>query len=147
MSSYFCHGDFFAYGRLWMGLIRPRTCYVYGKQLLTVRLLALLAPLVQSLDRALPYVPLSGTHRLAATSALIFIFVALWHDLSPRLLGWGWLAVLFILPEIMAGKALPPSMVRASFLQSLTVREVGERVISDLGSLFSICSLDRWRCH
>ncbi len=62
------------------------------------------------------YVPLGGTHRLAATSVLIFTFVALWHDLSPRLLAWGWLAALFILPEIIARKALPPSMVRVSFL-------------------------------
>ena len=58
------------------------------------------------------YIPLGGTHRLVATSVLIFTFVALWHDLSPRLLAWGWLVVLFILPEVMARKALPPSMVR-----------------------------------
>jgi len=58
------------------------------------------------------YVPLGGTHRLAATSILIFTFVALWHDLSPRLLAWGWLAALFILPEVMARKVLPPSLVR-----------------------------------
>ncbi|KAI0293499.1 MBOAT, membrane-bound O-acyltransferase family-domain-containing protein [Multifurca ochricompacta] len=45
------------------------------------------------------YIPLGGTRRLAATSVLIFTFVALWHDLSPRLLAWGWLAALFILPE------------------------------------------------
>ncbi|KAH9991748.1 MBOAT-domain-containing protein [Russula vinacea] len=55
------------------------------------------------------YVPLGGTHRLVATSVLIFTFVALWHDLSPRLLAWGWLAALFILPEVMARRALPPS--------------------------------------
>ena len=59
------------------------------------------------------YIPLGGTHRLVATSVLIFTFVALWHDLSPRLLAWGWLVVLFILPEIMARKVLPPSTVRA----------------------------------
>jgi D-alanyl-lipoteichoic acid acyltransferase DltB (MBOAT superfamily) len=62
------------------------------------------------------YIPLGGTRRLAATSILVFTFVALWHDLSPRLLAWGWLAALFILPEIAARKALPPSMVRACAL-------------------------------
>jgi len=56
------------------------------------------------------YIPLGGTHRLVATSVLIFTFVALWHDLSPRLLAWGWLVVLFILPEVVARKALPPSI-------------------------------------
>ncbi|KAI9453325.1 MBOAT, membrane-bound O-acyltransferase family-domain-containing protein [Lactarius psammicola] len=56
------------------------------------------------------YIPLGGTRRLAATSILVFTFVALWHDLSPRLLAWGWLAALFILPEVAARKALPPSL-------------------------------------
>jgi len=56
------------------------------------------------------YIPLGGMHRLVATSVLIFTFVALWHDLSPRLLAWGWLVALFILPEVMARKAFPPSM-------------------------------------
>jgi D-alanyl-lipoteichoic acid acyltransferase DltB (MBOAT superfamily) len=59
------------------------------------------------------YIPLGGTHRLVATSVLIFTFVALWHDLSPRLLAWGWLVVIFILPEVMARKSFPPSLVRA----------------------------------
>jgi hypothetical protein len=59
------------------------------------------------------YIPLGGTRRLAATSVLVFTFVALWHDLSPRLLAWGWLAALFILPEVVAKKAVPPSLVRA----------------------------------
>ncbi|KAH9955917.1 MBOAT, membrane-bound O-acyltransferase family-domain-containing protein [Russula dissimulans] len=56
------------------------------------------------------YIPLGGTHRLVATSVLVFTFVALWHDLSPRLLAWGWLAALFILPEVIARRALPSSM-------------------------------------
>ena len=59
------------------------------------------------------YIPLGGSRRLAATSILIFTFVALWHDLSPRLLAWGWLAALFILPEVVAKKTFPPSLVRA----------------------------------
>ena len=58
------------------------------------------------------YIPLGGARRLAATSILIFTFVALWHDLSPRLLAWGWLAALFILPEVVAKKTFPPSLVR-----------------------------------
>lgn len=38
----------------------------------------------------------------------MFTFVALWHDLSFRLLAWGWLVTLFILPEI-AARALVPA--------------------------------------
>ncbi|KAI0247695.1 MBOAT-domain-containing protein [Lactifluus subvellereus] len=56
------------------------------------------------------YIPLGGTHRLVATSVLIFTFVALWHDLSPRLLAWGWLAAILIFPEVMAKRTLPPSL-------------------------------------
>ena len=33
---------------------------------------------------------------------LVFTFVALWHDLSFKLLAWGWLVSLFILPELVA---------------------------------------------
>jgi protein-cysteine N-palmitoyltransferase HHAT len=67
------------------------------------------------------YIPLGGMHRLVATSVLIFTFVALWHDLSPRLLAWGWLVALFILPEVMARKAFPPSMVRAPLFTRYSV--------------------------
>jgi D-alanyl-lipoteichoic acid acyltransferase DltB (MBOAT superfamily) len=58
------------------------------------------------------YVPLGGMHQLVATSVLIFTFVAIWHDLRPRILRWGWLAALFILPEVMARRALLPSILR-----------------------------------
>lgn len=33
---------------------------------------------------------------------VVFTFVALWHDLSFKLLAWGWMIVLFILPELIA---------------------------------------------
>ncbi|THH33470.1 hypothetical protein EUX98_g722 [Antrodiella citrinella] len=39
---------------------------------------------------------------------LVFTFVALWHDLSFKLLTWGWLISLFFLPEILARYLLPP---------------------------------------
>ncbi|KAH9029882.1 hypothetical protein EDB85DRAFT_2074429 [Lactarius pseudohatsudake] len=50
--------------------------------------------------------------RPAATSILVFTFVALCHDLSPRLSAWGWLAALFILPEVAARKSFPPGGTR-----------------------------------
>ncbi|PVU96417.1 hypothetical protein BB561_001198 [Smittium simulii] len=36
--------------------------------------------------------------------AIIFVFVALWHDLSLNLLAWAWLIVLIFIPEILAAK-------------------------------------------
>lgn len=104
---------------------------MYGKQLLYVRFLAKLAPFVQSMDSAVIrfpspsnhplmggryiYVPLGGTKNVVIATTLIFTFVALWHDLSFRLLAWGWLVSVFILPELLAATLLPQSRVRFHF--------------------------------
>jgi D-alanyl-lipoteichoic acid acyltransferase DltB (MBOAT superfamily) len=40
-------------------------------------------------------------------TTMVFTFVALWHDLSFKLLAWGWLVSLFIVPELV-GRALVP---------------------------------------
>jgi D-alanyl-lipoteichoic acid acyltransferase DltB (MBOAT superfamily) len=55
------------------------------------------------------YIPLGGSKNIAISTALIFTFVALWHDLSFRLLAWGWLVSLFIAPELVASYLLPTS--------------------------------------
>ncbi|KAJ9110167.1 hypothetical protein QFC20_003019 [Naganishia adeliensis] len=55
------------------------------------------------------YVPLGGSNNIVLATTLVFTFVALWHDLSFRLLAWGWLVSLFILPEIIGRKMLPVS--------------------------------------
>ncbi|WVO15491.1 hypothetical protein L204_103149 [Cryptococcus depauperatus] len=48
------------------------------------------------------YVPIGGSKNVIAATVLSFTFVALWHDLSLKLLAWGWLVSLFIVPEILA---------------------------------------------
>lgn len=61
------------------------------------------------------YVPLGGssyrnwraTLKSIVTYLLVFTFVALWHDIKLRLLIWGWLIVLFMLPEWTAGALFP----------------------------------------
>ncbi|KAL8719804.1 MAG: hypothetical protein Q9225_003239 [Loekoesia sp. 1 TL-2023] len=64
------------------------------------------------------YIPLGGsggpgTHgrlgkaRAVANMLVVFTFVALWHDIQLRLLIWGWLITLFVLPEVLAGYAFP----------------------------------------
>ncbi|KAI0077283.1 MBOAT-domain-containing protein [Panus rudis PR-1116 ss-1] len=55
------------------------------------------------------YIPLGGTGNVVFTTLLVFTFVALWHDLSFKLLAWGWLVSLFILPELIAQYLLPAS--------------------------------------
>jgi D-alanyl-lipoteichoic acid acyltransferase DltB (MBOAT superfamily) len=61
------------------------------------------------------FMPLGGsstrtwrsTVMTAVNYALIFMFVALWHDISLNLLIWGWLIVLFMMPEVIAGYLFP----------------------------------------
>ncbi|EPY49659.1 membrane bound O-acyltransferase [Schizosaccharomyces cryophilus OY26] len=51
------------------------------------------------------YIPIGGKKYPILNSFLIFTFVALWHDVSWELFFWGWLIVLFILPERLCSYA------------------------------------------
>lgn len=57
------------------------------------------------------YIPLGGSRGSKARAILnflaVFTFVALWHDINLRLLVWGWLITLFVLPEVLATMAFP----------------------------------------
>lgn len=48
------------------------------------------------------YIPLGGAKYMAWNIWPVFTFVALWHDIELKLLAWGWLICLFLLPEIIA---------------------------------------------
>ncbi|KAF9554748.1 MBOAT-domain-containing protein [Agrocybe pediades] len=54
------------------------------------------------------YIPMGGAKNVFVNTVLVFSFVALWHDLTFRLLAWGWLVSLFVVPEIIASILLPP---------------------------------------
>jgi protein-cysteine N-palmitoyltransferase HHAT len=69
------------------------------------------------------YVPLGGNRRRALVIWPIFLFVALWHDLEFRLLGWAWLICLAFLPE-MAIKALGASARFDQVRESMWFRAV-----------------------
>lgn len=69
-----------------------------------------LLTLVPTVDRYL-YIPVGGAKRRILATLLVFTFVALWHDLSFKLLAWGWLISLFVLPELAATKLLPEARV------------------------------------
>jgi len=55
------------------------------------------------------YVPLGGSKNVILNTVLVFSFVALWHDLTFRLLAWGWLVSLFVIPELAASYLLSAS--------------------------------------
>ncbi|CCE65048.1 hypothetical protein TPHA_0J02280 [Tetrapisispora phaffii CBS 4417] len=46
------------------------------------------------------YIPLGGSNNRILTTLTVFSFVAIWHDIQLKLLLWGWLIVLFLLPEL-----------------------------------------------
>lgn len=61
------------------------------------------------------YIPLGGSSskdwvsiaRSIMNYIAVFTFVALWHDINLNLLIWGWLIVLFMLPEVIGGLLFP----------------------------------------
>ncbi|KAK0569756.1 glycerol transporter [Tilletia horrida] len=53
------------------------------------------------------YIPVGGASQAVPATLLVFTFVALWHDLSLKLLAWGWLVTLFIVPELTARWLVP----------------------------------------
>lgn len=65
------------------------------------------------------YIPLGGKKYYALNIFPIFTFVAglfslisVWHDIQLRMLYWGWLIALFILPEIIAIKVFCTTRMR-----------------------------------
>ncbi|KAI8990183.1 MBOAT, membrane-bound O-acyltransferase family-domain-containing protein [Pilobolus umbonatus] len=50
------------------------------------------------------YIPLGGSKYFIFSMWVVFTFVALWHDIELKLLAWGWLICLFLMPEIIASR-------------------------------------------
>ncbi|QLL30336.1 hypothetical protein HG536_0A01530 [Torulaspora globosa] len=48
------------------------------------------------------YIQLGGSKNRILSSLAVFSFVAIWHDIQLKLLLWGWLIVIFLLPELFA---------------------------------------------
>lgn len=84
------------------------------------------------------FVPLGGSKikgkfggvRAVLNYIAVFTFVALWHDISLTLLIWGWLIVLFMLPEVIAGYLFP----RKRWLNHLTVY----RILCGIGAVGNV---------
>ncbi|KAI8141260.1 glycerol uptake protein 1 [Fennellomyces sp. T-0311] len=50
------------------------------------------------------FIPLGGSKYMAYNMWVVFTFVALWHDIELKLLAWGWLICLFLMPELIASR-------------------------------------------
>ncbi|KAF2685766.1 glycerol:H+ symporter-like protein [Lentithecium fluviatile CBS 122367] len=48
-----------------------------------------------------------GKARTVLNYLTVFSFIAIWHDIQLRLLMWGWLVTLFVLPEVLASYIFP----------------------------------------
>ena len=71
-----------------------------------------------------------GTVRSLLNMLAVFTFVALWHDIQLRLLIWGWLVTLFVLPEVLAGYLFPK--------RKWQTRENAYRVICGVGAVGNV---------
>ncbi|CAI9636182.1 mboat-domain-containing protein [Alternaria burnsii] len=68
------------------------------------------------------YIPLGGNRgegmwgkaRSIGNYLAVFTFIAIWHDIQLRLLMWGWLVTLFVLPEIVASYIFPARKWKSS---------------------------------
>jgi len=50
------------------------------------------------------YIPLGGNKSPILNNAFVFSFVAIWHDISLKLLEWSWLIIVFLIPETVCTK-------------------------------------------
>ncbi|OKL55765.1 hypothetical protein UA08_09040 [Talaromyces atroroseus] len=65
---------------------------------------------------------------------IVFTFVAVWHDINLRLLMWGWLITLFVLPEVIGTLLFPASRWQSSHPDAY-------RILCGIGALVNILPL------
>ncbi|VEU19761.1 DEKNAAC100343 [Brettanomyces naardenensis] len=85
------------------------------------------------------YIPLGGSHNRILASLAVFSFVAIWHDIELRLLIWGWLIVLFLLPEIIATKLISPYKDKPWYRFVCGIGAVANIWMMILANLYGFC--------
>ncbi|SCU93741.1 LANO_0E04676g1_1 [Lachancea nothofagi CBS 11611] len=85
------------------------------------------------------YIPLGGSKSRILTSLAVFSFVAIWHDIELRLLLWGWLIVLVLLPEVFAQKFFAAYQKRPWFRFLCSVGAVFNIWTMMIANLFGFC--------
>lgn len=88
------------------------------------------------------YAPLGAGKTVASrvcNSLLVFSFVAVWHDIELRLLMWGWLVVVFLMPEILATLAFKRFSKKPWFRHLCAVGAVANIWMMMLANLFGFC--------
>jgi D-alanyl-lipoteichoic acid acyltransferase DltB (MBOAT superfamily) len=85
------------------------------------------------------YVPLGGSKYRILGSLAVFSFVAIWHDIELKLLIWGWVVVLFLLPEIIATKLIQPYKEKWWYRHACALGAVINIWMMMLANLFGFC--------
>lgn len=68
---------------------------------------------------------MGGSQNALRATALVFTFVAIWHDLAWHMLAWGWAVSIFIIPEMVARKWWPPKEASPFFLHFIESDDPG----------------------
>lgn len=90
------------------------------------------------------YIPLGGAGTAGyksrvLNSLLVFSFVAVWHDIELKLLMWGWLVVVFLLPELFATQYFKKYSGEPWFRHLCAVGAVGNIWMMMIANLFGFC--------
>lgn len=85
------------------------------------------------------YVPLGGAKYRILGSLAVFSFVAIWHDIELRLLIWGWVIVLFLMPEIIATKLIQPYRATWWYRHACALGAVLNIWLMMIANLFGFC--------
>lgn len=85
------------------------------------------------------YVPMGGTNYRILGSLAVFSFVAIWHDIELRLLIWGWVVVLFLLPELIVTNAMKPFRGQWWFRHACALGAVVNIWMMMLANLYGFC--------
>jgi len=65
------------------------------------------------------YIPLGGNKSPIINNAFVFSFVAIWHDISLKLLEWSWLIIIFLIPETVCTKFISKKINHLSYYRFL----------------------------
>lgn len=85
------------------------------------------------------YIPLGGSSRPIINNLIVFTFVAVWHDIKLYLLFWGWLVVVFIIPELAATAIFKPFRNHPMYRHLCAIGAVANIWMMMIANLIGFC--------
>ncbi|ORX46681.1 MBOAT-domain-containing protein [Piromyces finnis] len=80
------------------------------------------------------YIPLGGNKSPILNNAVVFSFVAIWHDISLKLLEWSWLIILFLIPETVCTNFISKKINHLSYYRYLKSFAAALNIILMIGA-------------